>query len=99
MSKEDKAIRYVQDAMFSHIVNAVRIEEPCFTKEDLRKAYESGYNEGYTEGRKDTLIDQLKKNKDEEARLSCERKQAEAWDEFKRNYLRMIDNSINIKQL
>lgn len=50
MSKEDKAKRYVQDKMFPHILNATRMnEEPCFTSEDLRKAYFQGWDDGILE--------------------------------------------------
>lgn len=45
MNKEDKATRYVQDKMFPHILNATRMnEQPCFTSEDLRKAYLQGWD-------------------------------------------------------
>lgn len=89
MGKEEKAMRYVQDKMFPHIINASRITDPCFTRDDLRKAYESGYDEGYSEGRTKNLLDQLKKNKDEEAELICKRKQDEAWTEFKKIFYNM----------
>lgn len=89
MGKEEKAMRYVQDKMFPHIINASRITDPCFTRDDLRKAYESGYDEGYSEGRTENLLDQLKKNKDEEAELICKRKQDEAWTEFKKIFYNM----------
>lgn len=89
MEKEEKAMRYVQDKMFPHIINASRITDPCFTRDDLRKAYESGYDEGYSEGRTENLLDQLKKNKDEEAELICKRKQDEAWTEFKKIFYNM----------
>lgn len=89
MGKEEKAMRYVQDKMFPYIINASRITDPCFTRDDLRKAYESGYDEGYSEGRTENLLDQLKKNKDEEAELICKRKQDEAWTEFKKIFYNM----------
>lgn len=98
MSKEDKATRYVQDKMFPHIVNVMsKSEKACFTHNDLKQAYEKGYDEGYSDGKEESLLEQLKKNKDEEARLVCERKQQEAWNEIKR-YFQQIDNSIQTKK-
>ena len=44
-AKEKKAQRYVQEKMFPRIFNAVRQEEPLFTKEYLKKAYIKGWDE------------------------------------------------------
>lgn len=45
MNKEEKATRYIQEKMFPRIVNAVRQEEQRFTKEELREAFETGWDE------------------------------------------------------
>lgn len=92
MNKEQKATRYVQDKMFPHIVNAVSMsEKPCFTQNDLKQAYEKGYDEGFADGKHESLLEQLRKSEDKIARLTCERKQQEAWDEIKKCFLQNFE--------
>lgn len=92
--KEEKSNMYVQNKMFPYIVNAVGMEEKSlFTINDLKKAYENGYDNGYSDGKQESLLEHLKKNKDEEAKLIAERKQQEIWNEVQR-YFQQIDNSI-----
>lgn len=53
MSKEYKAAKYVQEKIIPYVANAVRAEEPCFTKEDLRKAFEAGWDDAIQHTKRD----------------------------------------------
>lgn len=91
MSEEDKATQYVNQKMMPHLINQQSMaEKPLFTSLDLKAAYEKGYKEGYSEGRQESLLDHLKKNKDEEAELYAKRKQEEAWNEIINNKFQNI---------
>ena len=98
MSKQKKisherrqATQYVNQKMMPHLINQQSMaEKPLFTSLDLKAAYEEGYREGYSEGRQESLLDQLKRNKDEEAELYAKRKQEEAWHEIINNKFQNI---------
>ena len=55
-----------------------------------KAAYKEGYKEGYSEGRQESLLEKLKRNKDEEAELYAKRKQEEAWYEIINNKFQNI---------
>lgn len=51
--KEYNAAKYVQNKMSNQNINAVRDEEPVFTKDDLQKAYMAGWDDAIRYMRRD----------------------------------------------
>lgn len=89
--KEDKATQYVNQKMMPHLINQQSMaEKPLFTSLDLRAAYEEGYKEGYSEVRQESLLEKLKRNKDEEAELYAKWKQEEALNDIINNKFQNI---------
>lgn len=94
MSRRDfKASRYVQDKMFTHVINMQSANEKtaCFTEDDLREAYIQGWNDSVLDIRRSANM------KIAEADEYARQKITDAYGEIVLNYAQTIGKLLKVE--